>query len=421
MWQGKSGISGPVRLVFHNAGNNMPVHTVAHVIYSHAIGGSETCAMEICGHLTRSQWNPLMLFMHSKEGPLPAVLARRGIPFADLNRSTLSHVLWPWLPALMLRNHHIDVLHVHHLAFLRAILPAARLAGIRNIVCTEHSHFEFETNPSLWKMVHNLPKKIPAFTVISQELRNFFSSRCRMPESEIKLIYNGVDEHRFAPGARTVSIKDITGNAPFEKVIVAVGRLADAKDYPNLLASLHLLKKEGINACCIIVGDGELRASLEKEIIALNLSDRAFIAGTRTDVENIMKGADCYVLSSKHEGLPISLLEAMSSGLPVVATQVGGVSEVVSNEINGLVVPRDNPRELAAAIARILSDAPLAGTLGRAARSTVEQRFSWDTVTRKYEMVYAEVCGLPAFLRAPGHAKPIKGTPYEISYSNETL
>jgi glycosyltransferase involved in cell wall biosynthesis len=170
--------------------------------------------------------------------------------------------------------------------------------------------------------------------------------------------------------------------------LISVGRLTEAKDHPNLLAAVDLLRQGGEPVELVIVGEGELRPSLEAEIARRNLGTAVTLAGVRTDPEHLLREADVFVLSSSREGFPVVVLEAMASGLPVVSTRVGGVSEILQDGENGMLVPPGDPGALAAAIRRLMTDSTLRASLGRRARETVASRFSLDRAVERYGRLY---------------------------------
>jgi glycosyltransferase involved in cell wall biosynthesis len=160
--------------------------------------------------------------------------------------------------------------------------------------------------------------------------------------------------------------------------IVSVGRLKAPKDAFTLVRALAGLPRGSFEA--VVVGDGPDRAALEAEVESLALAPVLELAGERRDVPELLATADIFVLSSRSEGLPMTILEAMAAGLPVVASSVGGVPEVVVDGETGLVVPPGDPASLAAAIERLLADPALRRRLGGAARERVAELCSWDRV-----------------------------------------
>ena len=158
--------------------------------------------------------------------------------------------------------------------------------------------------------------------------------------------------------------------------VVSVGRLAHPKDPLTLVRALAALNGSTFSA--VIVGDGPLRPALEAELTALRPSAPIVLAGDREDVRELLADSHVFVLSTRSEGLPVTVLEAMAAGLPVVACRVGGIPELVVDGETGLLVPRGDPESLAEAIARLLEDAGLRERLGAAGRSRVEERFGRD-------------------------------------------
>ena len=134
-----------------------------------------------------------------------------------------------------------------------------------------------------------------------------------------------------------------------------------------------------------------MRIPLEKEIAQKKLTDCVYLAGSRSDIDQLLPGADAFILSSKREGFPMSILEAMAAGLPVIATSVGGIPEVIKDGQNGILVPPQDQNALANAICHILDDSRFAANLARMARITVEQNYSIQAVTEAYSKIYLSI------------------------------
>ena len=186
---------------------------------------------------------------------------------------------------------------------------------------------------------------------------------------------------------------DVTGSPRSKPVdrkrplIVSVGRLKAPKDFPTLVRALGKLTPDSFEA--VIVGEGPDRGRLEEEIEALGLGERVRLAGERRDVPELLAGADVFVLSSNSEGMPVSVLEAMAAGLPVVASRVGGVPEQVTDGETGLLVEPGDPDELAAALARLNHDPELRRRLGAAARARAERAFDLEPFRRAHVELYS--------------------------------
>jgi glycosyltransferase involved in cell wall biosynthesis len=169
--------------------------------------------------------------------------------------------------------------------------------------------------------------------------------------------------------------------------IVTVGRLAAPKDALTLVRALAALGPLPFRA--VLVGDGPDRAEVEAAVRSLGLADRVELAGSRADVPDLLAAADLFVLSSRSEGAPFSILEAMAAGLPVVASEVGGVAELVAHGETGLLVPAGDPAPLADALRTLLVDPGLRSRLGAAGRARARERFDLRALRGAHVELYA--------------------------------
>src|SRR5262249_14084454 len=183
---------------------------------------------------------------------------------------------------------------------------------------------------------------------------------------KVNVVYNAVDWEQLR---QTISAADVRASLAIPdgaKVAGIIARLNEQKAHRYLfdaLASIPDLRDVHL----IVVGDGELRETLERQVAAAGMSTRVHVAGGRRDLGNLLGAMDVFVLPSLWEGLPLSLVLAMGAGLPVVTTPVGGVPEVVTHEANGLLVPPGDAAALGAALARVFADRPLRERLSREA------------------------------------------------------
>jgi glycosyltransferase involved in cell wall biosynthesis len=206
------------------------------------------------------------------------------------------------------------------------------------------------------------------------------------------VIPSGVDTDRFAPSSTRAAAKASLGLTAERPLIGTVGRLEPRKGTSTLLAALAVLRAGGRHdAALVVVGDGPLRAELAADAERLGVASHVQLLGDRSDVRDVLEALDVFVLPSRTEGMSNALLEGMAMALPVVATAVGGTPEVIADGKSGLLVPADDPKAMAAAIARLLDDAAFATRLGAAARATVEERYGARNMVRRLEAVYAAV------------------------------
>jgi glycosyltransferase involved in cell wall biosynthesis len=189
------------------------------------------------------------------------------------------------------------------------------------------------------------------------------------------------------PNAVDVSAAPQSQHDRATPVIVAVGRLKAPKDFITLVRAFSVLRPRSFEA--LIVGEGPDRRELEQEIHRLGLAARVRLAGERSDVPELLARADVFVLSSESEGFPVSVLEAMAAGLPVVASRVGGVPEAVLDGRTGLLVRPGDPAELAAALERLVAEPALRRRLGAAGRARAEECFDLERFRRAHVELYS--------------------------------
>jgi glycosyltransferase involved in cell wall biosynthesis len=189
------------------------------------------------------------------------------------------------------------------------------------------------------------------------------------------------------PNAVDVAAAPRTRHAGDPRRIVTVGRLQRPKDFVTLVRALQALPAGVFEL--VVVGEGPDRRRVEQEIRGLGLSDRVHLYGERRDVRELLAGSDLFVLSSSSEGMPLSVLEAMAAGLPVVASRVGGVPELVVDGVTGILVAPGDEQELAAALRRLLDDPALRRRLGDAGRARAEERFDLESFWRAHLTLYS--------------------------------
>jgi glycosyltransferase involved in cell wall biosynthesis len=171
-------------------------------------------------------------------------------------------------------------------------------------------------------------------------------------------------------------------------LVAQIGRLEIEKGPAFFIEAAALVLQRHPHARFVLIGEGPLEAALTEQIITLGVADRVWLAGWRSDVAGILAATDVFTLASLWEGLPFTVLEAMSSGCPVVATSVNGCREIITDGINGLLAPLRDPGALAAAISRLLDDPVFAAQLASAGRRTVEEQFSPGAALAAVEAVY---------------------------------
>jgi glycosyltransferase involved in cell wall biosynthesis len=216
-----------------------------------------------------------------------------------------------------------------------------------------------------------------------------------IPASRLVVVHNGVDLTRFAgenPSLRAETRRAL-GISETAPVALCVARLSPEKNVAHFLESAALIKGFLPDARFLVAGDGPLRPTLERQVGLLNLKGRAQILGERTDIPALLQAADCFCLPSREEGLSIAVIEAMAAGLPVAATRVGGVPEVVDDGNTGMLVPPRDPEALGGALTALLADPAGAKEKGNAGRARAAAHFSEAAMIAGTRAVYEAALG----------------------------
>lgn len=334
-------------------------------------------------------------------GELVRRLRQDGVPVVEI--PGLRRLPTPWQDARVLwrlyrlmRRGSFDLVHAHSTKAGLLGRLAANLVHVPAVLFTAHG-WAFTEGRAWWKrrilalyerLMAALTTKIICVSRHDRELALCFG--VARPQ-KLVVIHNGLVAERFAEIDREqVRSRLGIGEAP---VIAFVGRLAVPKDPMTLLVAV----KEVPAAQLLVVGDGPLRMDVERAIERDRLHDRVSLLGERSDVPEILAAADVFVLSSLWEGLPLTIIEAMMAGLPVVATRVGGVPELVEDGLTGFLVPPKDPQALSKVLRRLVEDRDLRQRMGHAGLARARKEFTLERMVaeteRQYEMVLRHAHG----------------------------
>jgi glycosyltransferase involved in cell wall biosynthesis/carbonic anhydrase/acetyltransferase-like protein (isoleucine patch superfamily) len=374
-----------------------PALRVFHMAGSLDMGGSEHQMVEI-GCRQKSRGHEIKIGCLSKKGPLLAVLERNGIEVAEFNPP--GGLLGPAgirqiiRLALFLRRHRFDVFQSHDLYSTLLGVPAAWLAGVPLILSSRRdlASWWWYTSRNRWilRQIQNRSNRIIAN---SQAVKEFLVHEDGFDPGRIRVLRNGVDFERFAkaPRDREKLFPNLAGE---DKLIAVVANMnVKSKGHSELVLAGTEICREFTEAKFLFIGDGVERSHLQRMVGELDLRDRFLFLGRRNDVAEILACCDLFVLPSWAEGLPNSVLEAMAAGVPVVATRVGGIPEIIEDGVGGLLVPAQNPQALAAAIAQALRDPERARQLARVSQARARAEFSYERLLAELDSLYRE--GLP--------------------------
>ncbi len=283
----------------------------------------------------------------------------------------------------VLREFRPDVVHTH-LHVLPYPLPAVILSKVPVRIHTVHNIAQKEVNKPK-SLTHHLAFRLGGFLPVS--VSHFVADTVRAVYGiDTPVIYNGVPTGDFTPA--TILKPELSRNP---KILVNIARLVPQKNQLLLIEAFSLVIKEYPNAILWLVGEGSLRPLLEERVKQLGLQEKVFFLGIRTDIPKILAEAGLFVLSSDWEGLPLTVLEAMASGKPVVATKAGGIPEAVENRVTGILVPPKDAKALAQAILELLTDSDLCLRLGEAGQKRVRNCFDIKKTVKEYESLYLKL------------------------------
>jgi glycosyltransferase involved in cell wall biosynthesis len=362
---------------------------VAHVLSSFGMGGQERVAFDLAVSQLRAGWRVTALSLEPPpDGPLAAEFRAAGAAVERVPRPRpgVDPMLVVRL-ARWLREHRVDLVHTHNRMALIYGAPAGKLARAA-VVHTKHGN-----NPRGGSrlLAGNLAGRfVDAFVAVSDETAAVARRRREVAERKLRVIPNGIELGRFhpEPAARDRVRRELGIDAD-AWVVGTVGRVAAEKNHALLLrAAAPLL---GPRSRLIVAGDGPLLPPLRELAGALGVSAFAHLLGVRRDVPDVLNAFDVLAMSSDTEGLPLVLLEAMATGLPVVSTSVGGIPNVLEEGLTGFLVPAGDEAALRDRLSRLRADPAEQRACGTRARTAAVTRYSAERMQREYLELYARV------------------------------
>jgi glycosyltransferase involved in cell wall biosynthesis len=364
---------------------------VAHILSSYGMGGQERVAFDLATGQLRAGWQVSVVSLAPPpDGPLAEEFRAAGINVARVERD--HDGLDPKLVlrlARWFRDNKVDLVHTHNRMALTYGAPAGRLARAK-VVHTKHGK-----NPRGGKRLilgNAAGRLVHAFVAVSDETAAVARKRYEVPHDLLSVIDNGIDLARFHPDeAARVRLRGELGIPADACVIGTVARIAPEKNHARLLrAAAPLL---GPKTRLVIAGDGPLLDAIRAQAVELGIAQHAHLLGVRRDVPALLNAFDIFAMSSETEGLPLVVLEAMASNLPVVSTNVGGIPNVVDEGRTGYLVDVSDEAALTARLAALVQDAALRRTVGARARDVTLTKFSAERMQREYLELYARVLG----------------------------
>lgn len=352
---------------------------ILQVIPYFCFGGAETMCENLTYALTAMGHQVTVVSLYDEQTPIARRMEAAGIKILYLDKKLgldLSMV-----PKLMkiIRQEKPHVVHTH-LDVIKYAVAAAKLCGVRRCVHTVHNVAKEEAGGRLQKILNTVYFKLgwSVPVALSPEVRKTIVSFYGLKEDRVPMIYNGVDFGKCLP-------KTSYGLSE-PAALLHIGRFNDQKNHKGLLEAFAQIVKSHPNCCLKLIGDGNLQAEMERYAQTLGIREKVSFLGNQTNVYPFLQEADLFLLPSKFEGMPMTILEAMGTGLPIVASAVGGVPDMLEEGSSGILVSCQ-PEQVAQAVLRLLDQEELRKTLGTNALED-SVKFSAEHMARCYADVY---------------------------------
>jgi sugar transferase (PEP-CTERM/EpsH1 system associated) len=359
---------------------------VIHVVYALQSGGMELGVLKLVNAINPQRVRSSICSTRAA-GKLKQMTAP-GVRVFELHGRKGNDPGLIWTLYRLFRRERPDIVHTHAWGTLVEGLVAARWARVPAVIHGEHGTMRLRWHQKL--VQRRAWSNVDQVLSVSTRLAERMAAEVTFPLEKIRTIKNGVDLSRFGRMNRR-DAREALGVPADGLTIGTVGRLVAVKDHFSLIEGVARLRQSGLTPLMLIAGDGPLKNDIAARAAALGIASQVKLLGHKSDVEVVLAALDAFVLSSLSEGLSNTILEAMASAVPVVATRVGGADELIDHGVNGLLVPPAAPAEIAAALALLLKDGTIRASMAAAGRERVETRFSLAEMVKQYEALYIEV------------------------------
>ncbi|OIR07126.1 putative glycosyltransferase EpsD [mine drainage metagenome] len=366
---------------------------IAHVVFRFDVGGLENGIVNLINHLPQGYFRHAVIAL-TEITDFRSRIARDDVGFHALHKPPGHGLrLYPRLFRLF-RAITPAIVHTRNLAALEATLPAWA-AGVPVRIHGEHGRDigDLFGASRKFRCLRRLYRPfVRQYVALSRDLERYLIRGVGIPAGRVAQIYNGVDAARFHPPLVREAIEGCPFADPSLWLVGTVSRMQPVKDPLTLAAAfvraLSLAPALRHTLRLVMVGEGPLRAEVQALLARAGVAGLAWLPGERSDVAAILRGLDCFVLPSLAEGISNTILEAMATGLPVVATEVGGNAELVEAGLTGQLVPAADVEEMAQRLADYAVDREAARAAGRAGRERVLRSFSLGGMVQRYQQLY---------------------------------
>jgi glycosyltransferase involved in cell wall biosynthesis len=366
-------------------------YNILYVIDNMEFGGGERGFAQIIYGINRSQYKVHVAC--NPGGEFEARLRAMGI---RLERMSMKSKFNLFTILKLIRILKEGRFHIVHTQGARADFfgrVAGRLVGVPHILCTMQMPVEgFDVGrlrKKIYRFIDSLTEcYVETFIVVSDFLKKTLIERRGIPAQRVVKIYNGIELGQYHPDAERGKLRNEWGISQDIPFIGAIGRMVWQKGFKYMIQAIPDIVRDVPDAKFLFVGDGPLREGLEALSEELRVKDNVIFTGFRSDIREILSAVNLLVIPSLLEGFPMITLEAMAMAKPIIATNIDGITEQITDGVDGILVLPKDPEALAKAIIRILGDKGSAQKLGLAARKKVEQEFSVEKMISETEKVY---------------------------------
>ncbi len=365
------------------------VKKIAFVIWSlAAMGGSERVVYDIVRKLDRSRY-PCMV-VGFEDGPFRSLYEEIGVESRCISKSRKIDLEFVRGFRKILEDGSIDIVNPHHFSPLLYTFLATRFTRIR-LVYTEHSRWQLDQLEPHKKIANRIMlRHADGLVAISGQIMDYYLNSLGIPRERVHLIYNGIDTAAFGSG-RENGLRLRLGIGEDELVIGTVANIRPEKNLKLLVSSFSDLLKTGRKAKLIVAGEDFMEGELQSFADRSGVSERVLFLGMRDDVSDLLKLFGVFCLPSIHEGLPLTVLEAMAAGVPVVGADVLGINEVIRHGETGLLFPSNDREGLTQCLLLLAGNDPLRHRLSLAGKGFVERTYSLESKIAQYERLFGSI------------------------------
>jgi glycosyltransferase involved in cell wall biosynthesis len=367
--------------------------TICQLLHTLNVGGAEVLAARLARRL-RDRFRFVFVCL-DELGALGKDLAAEGFPVTVVGRRPGVDWRCAWRLGWLLRRERVGLVQAHQYGPFFYALAARLLYRRPPVLFTEHGR-DHPDYPRRKRMVVNrlLLRRRDRVVGVGEAVRQALIHNEGIPAGRVEVLYNGVDLAPFgSPCPDRAALRREVGAGPADFVIFQVARLDRLKDHPTAVRTLARLAPRLPRARLVLVGEGPERAAIEGLVRREGLGERVRLLGLRKDVARLLPAADLFLLTSVTEGIPLTIIEAMGAGLPVVATRVGGMTEVVEEGRTGLLAPAGDDAALAEHVVGLAEAPARREEIGRLGRERAAALFSEERMLDGYVRLYREMLG----------------------------